>query len=275
MARERGFATLAAVLASACFALLAAQVARSSRSDIRSANADVVRARLSADAEAGFAIALDHIEADNPAARWDIDGRTYRTAFEGADLAITVEDERGKLPLNLLTESQARTMFERAGAAPAEAEALTSAFMDRRDPDRRRKVGAQADIVGFRAVEELADLPGMTPALYAVIAPSATVEAGDAPFVPRTATPFALEVMNDANSNSPDVIERARERAGERPALDISPSASPAPPLSLVGRALTIRVAAADGQGGRAEQATVVELTGLPAHPYVVRRRTE
>ncbi len=269
--RQAGYAVIAALLAGACFALLAAQLVSTSRSAVQDANAEIVRAKLAAAADAGTALALDGLSTADPSARWDIDGRPRHERFEGAELTITVEDERGKIPLNLITPAQAHTLFERGGADPAQVDALVEAFLDRRDPSRTTHAtaaspGAEA-AQGFARVSDLTGVTCLTPALYAAIAPSATVSADDAAFDPRTATPLALQVMGGESASAPAVIERQRELAGERPALDL------APPINLTGRALTIRVSAADSRDGRFETASVVQLTGRPERPYVVRAR--
>ena len=276
-ARQAGYAVLAAMLAAACFALLAAQVISTSRSAVQSANAELTRARLEAAADAGLALALDGLSTEDPNARWDIDGRPRHESFEGAELTVTVEDERGKVPIDLITPAQARTLFARAGADPAELDDLVDAFLDARDPSRVARTPGTAGTSGaatppnqgFEAVSDLAHVRGVTPALFAALARSVTISADDAAFDPRTATPLALEVMGGAGADAPAVIERQRELAGERPALDI------VPPIDLVGRALTIRVRAESGRDGRFEAASVVELTGRPARPYLVRARLQ
>ena len=286
--RERGSAVLAAVFASACFALLAAQAARTSRSAIASADAGLVHARLAAAAQGGLALAIAGLSSDDHAGRWDIDRTPHTAELDGASLVITVEDERGKAPLNAMTPSEVAALFQEAGADPVTVEALTRAFLQRRDPNLRgvsgapTSLGAQATSgspgptaapgvssagSGFETIEDLRLLPGITPELYAAIAPSVTVEAGDNAFEPRTATPLALAVMGGQDASPAAAIERGRDLAGERTALDARP------PLSLRGRALTIRVEASDGHGGRTGQASIVELTGRADHPYVVRQR--
>ncbi len=273
-ARQAGYAVLAAMLAAACFALLASQVVSTSRSAVQGANAEVVRARLEAAADAGLAMALDGLFTDDPAARWDIDGRARRESFEGTELVITVEDERGKVPINLITPTQARALFEHAGAEPAVLDALVEAFLDARDPSRtvRSPSGAAAGTPreqGFATISDLAHLPGVTPAVFAALATSVTVSADDAAFDARTATPLALEVMGGAGTSPAAVIERQRELAGERPALSITP------PINLVGRAMTIRVRAESNPDGRFDAASIVELTGRAERPYMVRARLQ
>ena len=197
--------------------------------------------------------------------------------FGDATLTVGVEDERGKVPLNILTGTQVRALFQHAGAEPAAVDGLVTAFLDWRDPNRASRLhptgqGAAAPSHGpggFRTIQELALLPGMTTDLYAALAPAVTVSSGDTAFEPRTAGALALQVMSEGGANSHAMIEKLRELAGQRTALDTEP------PLDPVGRALTVRIAADDGRGGHVEQATIVELTRVAEHPYIVRCRPE
>jgi general secretion pathway protein K len=265
---DRGSAVVAAVLASACFALIAAQVARSSRSDILSVNASLDHARLSAAADAGLALAVHGLTQTGPRGRWTADGRPHADALGEVRLSVTVEDERGKIPLNTVTAAQAAVMFRAAGAAPDAAAALVSAFIAFRDPapDPTGASQAPARAGGFETVGELAQVPGMTQALYAAISPSATVYNGAAPFDPTSATPMALRVMQGGQSAYTALVRR-RELDGETTALDASP------PTPLVGRALMVRVRAYDKHGAELEKSSVIELTGRPARPVVVREQ--
>ena len=270
--RERGSAVIAALLASACFALLAAQVARTSRSSVVSANAGLVHARLAAAADAGLALAVKNLAADPSNGGWGLTEGIHAVNFADANLAISVEDERGKIPLNSISKTQIRSMFQRGGADPSTVEALVSAFLDWRDPNRHRATGdgsaaTQNATGGFRSIEELALLPGLSRDVYNTLAPSVTVTAGDSAFEPRTASPLALTVMSEGAEISPDTIERLRELAGQRTALDTEP------PINPIGRALTIRITAEDGRDARLKRATIVQLTQQLGRPYVVRLR--
>ncbi len=286
---EGGYAVLAAMVAAAGFALVAAQLIATSRGAVVSAGAEAARARLTADAQAGLALAIDGLESPDASSRWALNGDPRTLDFDDAELTIRVEDERGKIPLNTLSPDQARAMFRLAGADPADVETLTQAFLLRRDPHYRPddedappaagappprpaappppQAGADGPGgLGFADPRELLLLPGMTAALYAAMAPSVSVNVRDAAFEPRTSTPLALQVMGGAGS--PAAIERQREVSGERAALDT------APPLSLAGRPLTIRVDVRDRRGDTLQRANVVELTRAPGRPYVLRLRT-
>jgi general secretion pathway protein K len=180
---------------------------------------------------------------------------------------VTIEDERGKIPLNTVTPAQAAVMFAAAGAAPDKAAALAAAFIAFRDPTPTTgSSAAPARAGGFETIGELAQVPGMTPALYAAISPSVTVYGGNAPFDPTTATPMALKVMQGGQSAYTALIQQ-RELDGESTALDASP------PVPRVGRALMVRVRAYDKDGAILEKSTVIELTGRPARPLVVREQ--
>ena len=275
--KDGGSAVLPAVLAAACFALIAGQMARTSRSEIGSVNAGLTHARLAADADAGLALAVSGLTAESVNQRWGIDRTFHVVDFDTASLTITVEDERGKIPLNVITEPQVRTLFQGAGAAPEAVTDLVNAFLDFRDPTRvhtsvsNAAVAAMASVRegGFRTVEELAQIPGMTPALYDAISSVVTVNSGDVPFDPQTAAPLALQVMTPPTGagGSERLIESQREAAGEKTAL--TTAAGP----NLVGRALTIRVIATDAKDGRAEKATIIQLTGKPERPFIVRQQ--
>lgn len=258
--RDDGYAVLAAMVAAAAAALVALQIGAASHDAVISASAEATRARLSAAAQAGVASALAGLAADDPAARWTLDGDPHTLDFGDAVLTLRIEDERGKIPLNTISREQARAMFTLAGADGAVADALASAFV------RLRQGDSPGAARGLYDVGDLKRLPGMSDALYAVIAPSASVEVRDAAFEPRTSTPLALEVMTGAAPGSPSVIARERELAGETAALDTGP------PLALAGRPLTLRVEARDDRGDAYVLAEVVELTRAAQRPVVVRR---
>ncbi len=265
LGRDRGSALVAAVLVSACFAMIAAQLVRSSRSEILSVNASLIHAELSAAADAGLALAVHGLSETGPRGRWDLDRRPHAAMLDRTRLTVTVEDERGKIPLNTITPPQATAMFREAGAAPGAAAALAAAFLAFRDP-APTAAEAPPRAGGFETIGDLAQVPGVTPALYSAISPSATVYAGDAPFDPTTATPMALKVMQGGQSAYAALV-RGRELLGERTALDASP------PVSLVGRALMVRVRAYNKDGAQLEKSMVIELTGRPSRPFIIREQ--
>ncbi len=274
--RERGYAMIAALAAVAFFGYLALAAIAGGRSAVVAASAGLTRARLIADADAGTALAIHELGLTDASRRWSVIGPPRQVAFQDARLMITIEDENGKIPVNFVQADRLRTLFELAGADPQQIDGLVEALLDLRGDANPAGAGGPA---GFPRIDprieaqrgplsstdELELLPGMTPALYARIAPAVTAYASTLAFDPRTASPLALAVMSPGNANSPAAIDRARTGAAETPSL------AGLPPISLAGRTVTVRVDVADARGGRLRRTTIVAFTGAPARPYVIR----
>lgn len=269
--REMGYAMIAAVATAAFFAYVAVAATESARSDLTSARAEADRAKLSADADAGIALAVHGLGLSDPAQRWRLAGEHREIAFDGATMAISVEDEAGKVPLNFVFAPQIRRLFLFGGAEPAQADALSAELLDLRDgADRpggsgRPEDTQQAAHGPLASLDELATLKGMTPALYARIAPVTTVTSPVMRFDLRTASSLAVAVMTPNLADTPALIEAQRAQAGERAVFDDIQA------IPLAGRMLTVRVDVADGHGAGMQRTAVVELTGAPARPYLVR----
>jgi general secretion pathway protein K len=196
--------------------------------------------------------------------------------FDGIPLTITIEDERGKIPLNGINEDQARDMFAMAGASGAQLDTLVDSFEDWLDPDSiRRPNGAEApDYLalgykprngGYHTTDELRLLHGMTDAMFAQIAPAVTVFFGESGgFSETTAQPFALAVIGEIKPDSPQMKTRQDQIAGVVPPVQV------ANVLSLVGRTLTVRVEA-KLNGADVKRAAIVEWTNNKADPYWLR----
>ncbi len=274
---DDGYAIVAAVAALAVFAALALTALQTDRGDLADLRAQMTQARLEAAAGAGLAQAIAGLAVDDPAQRWPIDGRPRSLVFEGVTLTVVVEDERGKLPMADLTDEQVLRLFRAAGASADQAGALADAYQDwLDDDDNPRPKGAETPqylALGIHprngppvTVDELARLQGMTPAVFARVAPVLTPYFGiSGNFEPRNASPLAVAVMSTGGEGGPEAIERQRETEGERTALEIQPD------VSLAGRNLTVAVLAQDGQGGSLQRRTVVEFTGRPSPAYYIR----
>lgn len=275
--REAGYAMLAAVVAIAVLALMSLAMIEGGRGIAAGVVADAERAKLSAAADAALAIAVRNLAEPDRSRRWSIDGRPRNLRFAGADLVITIEDERGKVPLNQIADEQVRALFEALGVSGAELDALTDAFLDWRDEDDEvRPNGAEAPYYAsirrvprngaLRSVDELIHVRGMTAPMLARLRGSAVAyrDQRDA-FDDRFSTPLALSIMSGGGIGAPAVINRERELAGQRVAIDLAEAES------LIGRPLTIRVVARRPGGSRLVRATVIELTGRADSPYVVR----
>lgn len=252
---ERGYAMIAVLAAIAAFGLLALDVGASARSAAASADAELERARLSADVDAGVAIAVHGLGLVDPGRRWRIDGERRETEFDGAVLTISVEDEAGKLPLNFIAPRFIERLFTLAGADPETVQTLTQGVLTLRAGDQ----AAQGDPRGGHAIsslDQIAALSGMTPAIYARIAPAVTVASPVPAFDSRTASPLAFAVMGQFHLAGDGMGPPPRESENA---------------ISPVGRTLTIRVEAKTARGSQMRKTVIVEVTGARARPFVIR----
>lgn len=272
---EEGYALVAAVASIAVFAAMALAMLSATRAAIVTGAAEVDQARAAAAADAGIAIALSGLLADDPAARWPIDASARTIAFAGAQIAVRVEDERGKVPLNLMDEPMATRLLTAFGIEGDPLKIMRDSLLDWLDADDdKRPYGAEAAFyapLGYRArngafasVGELRRVRGFDGALVARMAPLLTVNFGRGNFEPGHAQPQAIEIMM-GDEGAIDVIERRRELAGQRVAIGAEPAGN------LVAHPLMISAVARLPDGARAERHEIVELTGAVLRPYVVR----
>ncbi len=275
-ARDSGYAMLAAILGIAAFSYVSFEVVAENRGIISEVQAETERAKLTAACNAGVQMAVMGLAAKSKKQQWLIDGTKRNVMFGDVALTITVEDERGKIPLNGINEDQVRALFQTAGASGSRLSKLVDGYEDWIDPDSERRLNgaeaAQYAAAGykprngtFHTVSELRLLQGMDDALYSIVAPAVTVFFGESGgFSEGTSQILALIALSEIPANSPDVIRRQQQLAGLRPAPDV------ANPPYLIGRTLTVRVDAKRA-GAALTRAVVLELTNNPADPYWIR----
>lgn len=278
---EAGYAILAVVMAMAVLALMALAFIDVGRGVSAGVVAEAEHAHLAAAADAALAIAARNLAETDRTRRWSIDGRPHSLRFAGTDMLITVEDERGKVPLNQMTDEQVRTLFETIGSSGATPEARTHAFLDWLDEDdERRPEGAETQDYAqqgyqprngaLRSVEELILLRGMSADVVQRLRRIATTFTNQREgFDDRFASPLALAVISGGGPGSTAVINRERELAGQRVAIELAEGDM------LEGRPLTIRVEARRPGGSFLTRATVIALTGNVGSPFVVRARDD
>lgn len=276
---DEGYALIAAVVSIVIFALMALAIINATRSSAIMASAEIERARLLAAADAGVALAVHGLQLKDPSRRWAIDGKVRRETFEAITLDIFIEDERGKIALNLINKSEVTKMFGEFGLTGTQQETAVDGFMDWRDEDDDpRPRGAEFETYRpkrikprngeLRSVGELALISGVGVELAKRIAPFATVNFGSGEFDPRFASQIAIRVSTDALDAS-EFFERGAPLGGGTGVRPRRPELS----ISLVGRPLTIRVEAKRPPDARATRKIIVELTGSEVRPYVVRAR--
>ncbi len=159
-------------------------------------------------ARAGLEYAIWRLTRDDRRLRWMADGREYRwepgPLGPGGAVSVRITDEQGKVDLNMADAELLSALLQAAGLARDEAAAIAAAILAWRDVDALTQPGGGAEDrdyaaagrhygaadAPFASVAELEQVLGMTPALYARIAPSLTVYSGrpvpDPAFAPAT-----------------------------------------------------------------------------------------
>jgi general secretion pathway protein K len=274
---EEGYALVAAVAAIAVFATVSLGVMAATRSALVGGIADSDAARAAAAADAGLILAVDGLLATAPEDRWAIDGRVRTLGFDGAGLAIRIEDERGKIPINLAEESQLTALLELAGLSGDKLRIARDSLEDWiDDDDEPRPDGAEADYyraTGIRprngallSLGELRRVRGFDAALIERIRPLVTVTFGTGGFDARFAQPGAIGIMQGGGEGSPAAIARRRELEGQQTAF------APTSDIALIGRPLTIIVDASLPGGAHCRRTAIISLTGDRTQPYIIRQ---
>ncbi len=277
---DDGYALLSAVVSIALLASLSQMMLLASQGTVVMAGAESERARLTAAADGGVALALQGLLQADPRRRWAIDSTPHRLRFAAATLSITIIDERGKIPLNRLNQHQAAAMFAAFGLSGSDLDTAVDSFLDWRDADDdARPNGAEADYyadrglrprnANLRSVGELALIRGIGPRLADEIIPYATVDFGPkGEFDPRYASAVARRVMADDDAGF------ARPASAAAPVEGVVDSIPVGDRDSLIDHPVTIRVDARSDDGrAHARRQLIVSLTGIAARPYLVRGR--
>jgi general secretion pathway protein K len=137
--------------------------------------------------------------------RWVADGRVYPFAFEQAKVGVSITAESGKVDLNSASADVLVRLLQNAGVDAAHAGQIAQAIVDWRSfpisPQQIAQRSAAYTAAGrdygprnapFASVEELQMVLGVTPELYAKIAPYVTIWSGRASPDPNTAPLLAL-----------------------------------------------------------------------------------
>lgn len=261
----------------AVLALLALTMIEATRGSTRSAQAELDRARLTAAADAGVALAVQGLAQPSLARRWRPDGRARQVAFGAAMLDIRIEEELAKVPINTLNDQQVEALLAEFGLQGAELEEARDAFLDWRDGDDEPRLrGAEvADYAALgirprngalRTNMELAAIPAIGPELALRMDPYISVfTPTGGRFAQGNASPLARRVMADR------VFEDGFAGFAVRGGL--AENETGVADNGVTGRPLRVIVTARGADGAAARRNVVIELTGNPARPYVVRAR--
>lgn len=249
----------------ALIALVIAGFTLTSRSDIQLARNQVEATRARELADAGVTRAIIALSQSEAARRWVADGRPYVWHFGSGDIAISLQDENGKIGINAAPQEMLQSAFAYAGADDKTAADLAQAVIDRRRPSLDHPDAAPA----FMTIEDLQTLPGMTAAIYYRAARLMTTYSQSPGVDPNTAPRDVLLALPNADPNDIDNYLAARAAPGGLPLM---------PPLSLgqyftpeQSGTLTIRAQATTDTGAVFIRQATVTLQDNGIQPFVTQ----
>lgn len=189
--RQRGVAFIVVLWLLALLTILLGSFALLARTESMQSRHlfDTTEARYAA--EAGLNHAVYQMAIADPMQRWLPDGRAYEITFEEARIAIEVTDESGLIDLNVADVMTLNNLLVAAGAEIDVATQIADAIQDWRDTDDLVSPnGAEDDDYDaagytygakdglFDTVSELQQVMGVTPEIYAKLAPALTIYSG-------------------------------------------------------------------------------------------------
>lgn len=265
---ERGIALIAVLWILVLLATLVLGFVADARTDLRIVrnNSEAVHARAIADA--GVTLAILGVFDTAPTSQWRGDGRVHTLAYGGGTIHVRIEDEDGKLDLNIAPIPRLRALFAILGAEDPD---LIASSID----EQRSSMIEAAELSGnldavappaFLAMEELRELPGMTPALYGRLGRFVTIYSGNPGVDSRTAPAEVLKSMPGAQPAQIDAMIALREQAAAAAGRGQSTTDAPRESQQAL-RVFTIVSEGATPSGTRATRSATVSLTGVPDAP--------
>ncbi|MEJ0019972.1 MAG: hypothetical protein WDN25_26160 [Acetobacteraceae bacterium] len=274
---DRGIALISALWGSAILAVIALSVLQLTRADARVTRGRVDTVALNAAADGIINLAILTL-LDPGATQPPVDGTPVAMTFAGHEAQVSVQDETGKIDVNMASENTLAQVLASVGAEAEAARRIAAAIVTWRQPASvyRRGTGLAEEYRAtgatyeprhslFQSVEELQLVLGMPPDLYRRAAPLLTVYSQTAYIEPSLASVPVLAVFRNQSQTADAMLRRREEEAaGSRPR---QPSYGVA-----LGHAFTITADLRGADGARVRRQAVVRLTARPQSPLLVYR---
>jgi general secretion pathway protein K len=287
---ERGFVLLVVLSTVGLLALVAATFTLLARTHVKVAavSSESARAEALADAGANLAI-LDLVasrekEANNRRFLLNATPVVCSYGSDGATLTIAVQDEAGKVDLNIGSEALLRALI--LGVGMESAEAAVDAILDFKDPDDDRlPSGAEASEykaagrlhgpknAPFFVIEELGGVLGFRQADVDRLRPFVTIYSGQTGIDTNVAPQELIDILSRGAGEASGLAFKKSLTAG----MQLKGAGGPLPEQFIsasVRRAFSIHSEGRTPGGTVFAREAVVELGPSRSAPYVVRRWT-
>lgn len=244
---ERGFALLVVLWTLALLSLVVTAVIASGRSSARRDAAEVALAQGQAQADAAIRTAVYHLLAEG-AAHWTADGTPHRLSEPDLKAEIRLTAESGKLNPNRAPPALLAAVFGVLGLPEDRARDLSRLVALWRVPASAAQQGAKAALRlppgscrppgrPFETLDDLAAVPGMTPALLEALAPHLSFTQTADPS-PRDGDPLLAAAFARLNARHPAAQDA---QAGWNAQSVIAKArVTPAPGMTVTRRAVIL-----------------------------------
>jgi general secretion pathway protein K len=236
---DRGMALVVVLWAISLLSIMAGSFSLSLQRESGLLTASEDRAKALALAEGGVNYAMLMLSLPDPTRRWRGDGTPYRAKLPTGLVHLRIHDESGKIDVNAAQEATLTSLFTRSLNDPDRAAALSDAIMDWRDPDDLKRIhgaeSAEYQAAGrgyvpqnrnFQALEEVQMVLGMSPQLFAKLAPVLTIYTGQDGINPAKASREALLALPGLDEKTVDQYLELRRATPP----NVPPPALPLPP---------------------------------------------
>ena len=187
--REQGVALVLVLWVITLLTVIAGNFAFSMRSEARIAANLLQNAQAQAHADAGVQLAwFQLMKPIGSPGRWEANGAVHEFMHDGVAVKVSIQDESGKIDLNVAPEELLKGLFKSVGLDDQASALLTAATLDWRTPGSLKRLnGAKEEDyraagknygppnAPFETIDELQRVLGMTPELYRKIAPALTI----------------------------------------------------------------------------------------------------
>lgn len=224
---QQGIALIIVLWVITLLTVIAVSFAQTIRTDVNivANTATRLRAQVAADAAIQRAI-IEQYKPLNLDGRWSPDGSVREWLYRDAKVKVTMQDEAGKIDINTANELLIKGLLTSQGLSEDEAIKLADAIADWKDADALKRLHgaelAEYEAEGlwygpanapFQAIEELKLVLGMTPELFARLAPHLTVFSRQPGINEQIASREVLRALTGVSDEVIDAYVAARDIA--------------------------------------------------------------
>jgi general secretion pathway protein K len=224
---QHGIALIIVLWIITLLSVIALSFAHTMRTDVNVVANSLSRVKAEALANAALERSIFELaKPQNIEGRWNADGSSREWQYRDVTVTITMQDETGRIDINRASDGLMRGLLLSQGLIEEDALKLVDAIGDWRDTDSQKRLrGAEAPdytVAGlnyapanqlFQSVEELKLVLGMTPELYARLAPLITVFSGQPGINEQIASREVLRALPNVNDEQIDEYLSRRDLA--------------------------------------------------------------